>query len=93
MRRGEQSMPTIRRVEDKVKDINNSGILPAGVRIERIYDRSDLIHVTTNTVIHNMIAGMLLIFLVQWLFLGDLRSADHRGHHDSLSRLLFAIAW
>ena len=75
MRRGEQSMPTIRRVEDEVQRINTSGILPSGVRIERIYDRSDLIHVTTATVIHNMIAGMLLIFAVQWLFLGNLRSA------------------
>ena len=43
--------------------------------IERIYDRSDLINVTTSTVLHNMIAGIVLIFLVQWLFLGDLRSA------------------
>ena len=75
MRRGEQSMPTIRRVEDVVQQINSSGLLPSGVHIERIYDRSDLIHVTTATVIHNMIAGMLLIFLVQWLFLGNLRSA------------------
>jgi heavy metal efflux system protein len=75
MRRGEQSMPTIQRVEDKVGEINSSGVLPAGVHIERIYDRSDLIHVTTNTVIHNMIAGILLIFIVQWIFLGDLRSA------------------
>jgi heavy metal efflux system protein len=75
IRRGEQSMPTIRRVEDEVRRINSSGILPNGVHIERIYDRSDLIQVTTATVIHNMIAGMLLIFAVQWLFLGNLRSA------------------
>ena len=51
------------------------GILPPGVHIERIYDRSDLINVTTNTVLHNMVAGILLIFLVQWVFLGNLRSA------------------
>ena len=75
MRRGEQSMPTIRRVEDAVQQINGSGVLPTGVHIERIYDRSDLIQVTTATVLHNMLAGMLLIFVVQWLFLGDLRSA------------------
>ena len=75
MRRGEQSMPTIQRVEEEVKKINASGVLPPGVHIERIYDRSDLIHVTTATVVHNMIAGILLIFLVQWLFLGNLRSA------------------
>jgi cobalt-zinc-cadmium resistance protein CzcA len=75
MRRGEQSMPTIRRVEEEVSKINASGILPPGVHIERIYDRSDLIRVTTATVVHNMIAGILLIFFVQWLFLGNLRSA------------------
>jgi cobalt-zinc-cadmium resistance protein CzcA len=75
MRRGEQSMPTIQQVEREVAHINTSGILPANVHIERIYDRSDLIHVTTLTVIHNMVMGMILIFLVQWLFLGNLRSA------------------
>ncbi|HKD46768.1 MAG TPA: CusA/CzcA family heavy metal efflux RND transporter, partial [Rhizomicrobium sp.] len=75
MRRGEQSMPTIKRIEAEVEKINTSGILPPGVHIERIYDRSDLINVTTATVLRNMIAGMLLIFLVQWAFLGNLRSA------------------
>src|SRR5437588_76272 len=47
MRRGEQSMPTITRVKAEVERINNSAILPPGVRIERIYDRSDLIEITT----------------------------------------------
>lgn len=75
MRRGEESMPTIARVEAAVQKINASGLLPAGVRVERIYDRSDLIRVTTHTVIHNMLMGVVLIFLVQWLFLGNLRSA------------------
>ena len=75
MRRGEQSMPTIKRVEEEVGRINASNILPPGVHIERIYDRSDLIGVTTHTVIHNMVMGILLIFIVQWLFLGNLRSA------------------
>jgi cobalt-zinc-cadmium resistance protein CzcA len=45
------------------------------VRIERIYDRSELIAVTTHTVLHNMVLGIVLIFFVQWTFLGDLRSA------------------
>jgi cobalt-zinc-cadmium resistance protein CzcA len=75
MRRGEKSMPTIQRVEEEVAHINESSILPPGVHIERIYDRSDLIQVTTATVIHNMVMGVILIFLVQWLFLGNLRSA------------------
>jgi len=75
MRRGEQSSPTIARVEALVASINNSSILPPGVRIERIYDRKDLIDLTTATVLHNMVVGILLIVLLQWIFLGDLRSA------------------
>jgi heavy metal efflux system protein len=75
MRRGEQSLPTIERVKAEVNTINTTGILPPGVRIERIYDRSDLIRVTTHTVLHNVLAGILLIFLLQWAFLGNLRSA------------------
>lgn len=75
MRRGEQSSPTIARVEQLVNQINNSSILPPGVKIERIYDRKDLIELTTHTVLHNMVVGILLIVLLQWIFLGDLRSA------------------
>jgi len=75
MRRGEQSSPTITRVEQLVHQINNSTILPPGVKIERIYDRKDLIDLTTHTVLHNMVVGILLIVLLQWIFLGDLRSA------------------
>jgi len=75
MRRGEQSTPTITRVEQLVASINASSILPPGVKIERIYDRKDLIDLTTHTVLHNMVVGILLIVLLQWIFLGDLRSA------------------
>jgi len=75
MRRGAESVPTIKRVEAEVDKINRTGILPPGVSIQRIYDRSDLINITTHTVLHNMVAGMVLIFLLQWAFLGNLRSA------------------
>jgi cobalt-zinc-cadmium resistance protein CzcA len=75
MRRGAQSMPTIHAVEAEVAKINKSDILPPGVHIARIYDRTELINITTHTVLHNMIVGIVLIFFVQWLFLGDLRSA------------------
>src|ERR1041385_8763647 len=75
MRRGEQSSPTIARVEQLVAFINRSSVLPPGVKIERIYDRKDLIDITTATVLHNMVVGILLIVLLQWIFLGDLRSA------------------
>ncbi|HLL26555.1 MAG TPA: CusA/CzcA family heavy metal efflux RND transporter [Xanthobacteraceae bacterium] len=75
MRRGQQSTPTIERVKAEVRRINNSGILPPGVRIEQIYDRQDLINITTSTVLRNMVFGILLIFVLQWLFLGNLRTA------------------
>ncbi len=75
MRRGEQSTPTIKRVEAELEKINASGILPPGVHIERIYDRSELINVTTRTVLENLLFGIVLIFIVQWVFLGNLRSA------------------
>ena len=75
MRRGAQSVPTIKRVEAEVDMINQGNILPPGVSIQRIYDRSDLINVTTHTVLHNMVEGIVFIFLLQWAFLGNVRSA------------------
>jgi heavy metal efflux system protein len=75
MRRGEESLPTIHRIEEEVKKINTTGILPPGVHLEKIYDRSELIAVTTHTVLHNLVVGIVLIFLIQWIFLGNLRSA------------------
>jgi cobalt-zinc-cadmium resistance protein CzcA len=75
MRRGEQTTPTVRRVEAEMDKINASGILPQGLRLEGIYDRSELIGLTTQKVLTNLTFGVLLIFAVQWLFLGSLRSA------------------
>src|SRR5438445_2008970 len=56
MRRGEQSSPTIARVEQLVHAINHSSILPPGVQLARIYDRKDLIDITTHTELHNRVA-------------------------------------
>src|SRR5258707_4739755 len=75
MRRSAETLPTLRGVEKEVDRINRSDLLPPGVRIERVYDRSVLVDVTTSTVLHNMVMGVCLVFLIQWLFLGDLRSA------------------
>lgn len=75
MRRGEESLPTLKRVEAEVEKINSEGILPPGVHLEKIYDRTDLIDVTTHTVLENMVMGIVLIFLVQMIFLGNWRSA------------------
>jgi cobalt-zinc-cadmium resistance protein CzcA len=75
MQRGAQSMPTIKAVKQQLDDINASGLLPPGVHLDRVYDRSDLINHTTSTVIENMVVGIALIFILQWAFLGNLRSA------------------
>ena len=55
--------------------MNSDGTLPKGVHIVAFYDRGDLVAITVNTVFHNMAFGVVLIFLIQWLFLGDFRSA------------------
>jgi heavy metal efflux system protein len=65
----------VARVRTEVEKINTDGSLPPGVKLVPFYDRTTLVGVTTNTVLHNLIFGCLLIFAVQWLFLGDLRSA------------------
>jgi len=75
MRRGEKTLEVLKRVQDEVAKINHSRVLPAGVKLVPYYDRSDLIHVTTHTVLHNVLVGVVLVFCIQWMFLGDLRSA------------------
>jgi heavy metal efflux system protein len=63
------------RVRTEIEKINNDGTLPPGVKLVTYYDRGQLVGVTTKTVLHNLIFGCVLIFLIQWIFLGDLRSA------------------
>src|SRR5499433_3701941 len=55
--------------------MNADGTLPPRVRIEPFYDRGDLVAITVRTVLNNMLFGVMLIFVIQWMFLGDLRSA------------------
>jgi heavy metal efflux system protein len=63
------------RIKAEVDKINTDGTLPPGVKLLPFYDRTSLVSVTTSTVLHNLIFGCLLVFFVQWVFLGDLRSA------------------
>jgi heavy metal efflux system protein len=65
----------VARVRAEIQKINTDGSLPAGVKLIPYYDRTELVDVTTATVLHNLVNGCLLIFFIQWLFLGDLRSA------------------
>jgi cobalt-zinc-cadmium resistance protein CzcA len=75
MNRTLQTNKVIEKAKAAVEKINTDGTLPYGVKVEPYYDRSTLIGVTTHTVIHNLIFGCLLVFIIQLIFLGDLRSA------------------
>jgi cobalt-zinc-cadmium resistance protein CzcA len=63
------------RVEAEIQKINSDGTLPPGVKLVPYYDRGTLVSVTTRTVLHNLIFGCLLVFFIQWIFLGNFRSA------------------
>ena len=75
MQKLERTMDVVTRVRAAIERINNDGSLPLGVRIEPYYDRGDLVAITVRTVMHNMLFGIALIFLIQWIFLGNLRCA------------------
>ena len=75
MNRTLQTKDVLARVKAEVEKINSDGTLPPGVKMVPFYDRGWLVSVTTNTVLHNLIFGFLLVFLIQWAFLGNLRSA------------------
>src|ERR1700730_468775 len=75
MGRTQHTNDIIPKVQEEVARINSDGTLPAGVKIVPYYDRSSLVSVTTHTVLHNLVFGCVLVFVIQWVFLGDLRSA------------------
>jgi cobalt-zinc-cadmium resistance protein CzcA len=75
LRKGEDSLPALHDVEAKIEELNKSGRLLPGVKIDTYYDRSDLIHVTTETVRENLILGMVLVTLILLMFLNNVRSA------------------
>jgi cobalt-zinc-cadmium resistance protein CzcA len=75
MQKFERTMDVVQRVREAVARMNSDGSLPSGVRVEPFYDRGDLVAITVRTVLSNMLFGIVLIFVIQWIFLGDLRSA------------------
>ena len=79
MRRTEKTADMIPKVKAEIDLLNRDGSLPPGVRVVPFYDRSSLVAVTTRTVLHNLIFGCLLVFVIQWVFLGNLRSATIVG--------------
>ena len=74
LRKGANADETLAAIHEKVKDLNEK-ILPPGVKIVPFLDRSDLLHFTTHTVLHNLAEGVLLVSLVLFLFLGNVRGA------------------
>lgn len=75
MSRDQRAHDMIPQVQKEIATLNRDGSLPTGVHIVPFYDRSSLISVTTHTVLHNLVFGCILLFAIQWLFLGNLRSA------------------
>jgi len=71
LQRGEQSVPALRQLEQKVKALN-SGLLPAGMKIVTLYNRIELIHLTTETVRHVVLMGLVLVTAILIVFLGDI---------------------
>src|SRR5919205_261944 len=74
MRRGENPAEVLKAVRAKVDQLNES-VLPAGVKVAPIYDRTWLIGKTLTTVFGNLLEGALLVSFVLWLFLGNVRAA------------------
>src|SRR5208283_3007456 len=74
LRKGAEEEPTLEAIHKKVDELNN-GLLPPGVKIVPMLDRSDLLHLTLHTVMHNLTEGMLLVSVILFLFLLNVRAA------------------
>jgi cobalt-zinc-cadmium resistance protein CzcA len=74
LRKGADADSTLKGIHAKVEAMNDH-ILPAGVKIVPFLDRSDLVHFTTETVLHNLRDGILLVVIILFLFLGNVRGA------------------
>jgi cobalt-zinc-cadmium resistance protein CzcA len=74
LRKTAESDATLVGVHKKVDELNH-GILPRGVEVVPFLDRSDLVHLTTHTVLHNLIEGIVLVSVILFLFLGNIRGA------------------
>ena len=74
LRKGAEADATLDALHAKIAQLNN-GVLPPGVKLVPHLDRSDLVHYTTHTVLRNLTDGVLLVTLILFLFLGNVRSA------------------
>jgi cobalt-zinc-cadmium resistance protein CzcA len=74
LRKGADADQVLKNIHAKVKELNER-ILPAGVKVVPFIDRSDLVHYTTHTVLHNLTEGIILVVIILLLFLGNIRGA------------------
>ncbi len=74
LRKGADADSALQGIHKKVEEMNDH-ILPAGVKIVPFIDRSDLVHFTTETVLHNLRDGIILVIIILFLFLGNIRGA------------------
>jgi len=74
LRKGAPADPALRALHEKIQEMNDH-ILPKGVKIVPFIDRSDLVHFTSHTVLHNLSEGMILVSIILFLFLGNVRGA------------------
>src|SRR6201996_7011816 len=74
LQKGDDSDSTLAGIHEKVNQLN-SQILPPGVKVVPFLDRSDLLHYTTHTVLHNLSEGIILVVIILFLFLGNVRGA------------------
>jgi cobalt-zinc-cadmium resistance protein CzcA len=72
LQRGEESLPALKALNQKIEALNN-GLLPKGMRIKKLYDRTRLIHLTTTTVRHVVLTGLVLVTVLLLVMLGDIR--------------------
>jgi len=75
MLRGENSRQVVKRVEQKVEEINRENILPQGLKIRPFYRRSEIVERSLNTVKRAILEGSALVLIVLFLFLGNIRGA------------------
>jgi cobalt-zinc-cadmium resistance protein CzcA len=73
LQKGGNSLPALAGLRQKIHDLNTGNLLPPGMQIKTLYDRTRLINTTTNTVRHVIIFGLILVTLVLLSMLGDLR--------------------
>ncbi len=74
LQKGDNSDSTLEGIHAKVKELNER-VLPPGVKVVPFLDRSDLLHLTTHTVLHNLTEGIILVVVILFLFLGNVRGA------------------